>query len=148
MPESRICLTKRLMSEKRWAEASAYRDSKRTELRASGRTKREANELAWEEMATAFPPLDPTPGLDPCGMTATAVEDEPEPEPLGPAELACFPPPGHPVRTVADTDMMVWSNEYGIVLPDSARDYLTTLLGYYWGAGAEGVVPQPDIFSR
>ncbi len=146
MQESRICLTKRLMSEGRWEEASAHRDSKRAELRASGKTKREANEMAWEQMATAFPPLDPAPGLDPCGMTATAVEDEPGP--LGPAELACFPPPGHPVRAVAHTDMMVWYNEYGISLPDNARDYLALLLAYYWGCGAEGVVPQPDIFSR
>ncbi len=148
MNESKIEWTKRLMREKRWEAASAYRDSKRTELRASGKTKREASELAWEEMATAFPPLDPAPGLDPDNMTATAVEDEPEPEPLGPAELACFPPVGHPVRTVADTDMMVWHDEHGIVLPESARDYLVMLLAYYWGCGAEGVVPQPDIFSR
>jgi hypothetical protein len=57
MNESKITLTDRLRREGRWEQACIFRDHKRREFRASGMSKAEAREAAWEAAAAAFPPL-------------------------------------------------------------------------------------------
>ena len=57
MAESKIDLTDRLRREGREEEASVYRDQVRKRVRAQGKTKAEAGELAWEATAAKFPPL-------------------------------------------------------------------------------------------
>jgi hypothetical protein len=58
--ESKCIATDRLRREGRWAEASLWRDQKRTQLRAEGKTRTEANEAAWQAMIEEFPPLPPS----------------------------------------------------------------------------------------
>jgi hypothetical protein len=55
--ESRIELTDRLRREGRDEEASLYRNQVREQLRAEGKTRKEAMEGAWEATRLAFPPL-------------------------------------------------------------------------------------------
>lgn len=57
MSESRIELTERLRCEHRWDAACIFRDKVRQQGRDDGLTKREANTLAWEKMASKFKPL-------------------------------------------------------------------------------------------
>src|SRR5881394_1073934 len=56
MVESRIVATDRLRKEKRWEEASRFRDEVRRQLRAAGKPRAEANDAAWEAMLDRFPP--------------------------------------------------------------------------------------------
>jgi hypothetical protein len=56
MDESKSKLFDRLRREGQWAEASRVKDGKVKELRASGMTRAEASEWAWEAMAQEFPP--------------------------------------------------------------------------------------------
>lgn len=62
--ESRIDATDRLRAEGRWAEASQFRDEVIRRLRASGVSRKEANELAWGEMLDRFPPLEDAAGSE------------------------------------------------------------------------------------
>ena len=62
--ESRIDVTHRLQAEGRWDEATVYRSKLRKEQKAAGKTKAEANEVAWAAMIEEFPPL-PEPAADP-----------------------------------------------------------------------------------
>ena len=55
--ESKIELTHRLEKEGRWEEASLVRDRVRQRLKREGKTRQEANEGAWQEMAKQFPPI-------------------------------------------------------------------------------------------
>jgi hypothetical protein len=57
MKESKIHATERLRREGRWDEASAFRDNVRKRLRADGKPKSEANDLAWEAMIDKYQPL-------------------------------------------------------------------------------------------
>ena len=58
MEESKIAATDRLRREGRWEEASLYKDKIRTELKAKGIPRKEANEESWKKMAETFPPQD------------------------------------------------------------------------------------------
>jgi hypothetical protein len=60
MIESKIVATERLRREKRWEEASLWRDEKRRQLRADGQTKAGSNEESWDAMLMRFPPLPPS----------------------------------------------------------------------------------------
>lgn len=55
MPESKIQATHRLQREGLWDEASAYRDQERQRARAEGKTRREANEIGWQQMLVKYP---------------------------------------------------------------------------------------------
>ena len=55
--ESKIVATERLRRDGRWEEASMYRDEVRQQLRGKGRTKKDANEEAWQAMSEKYPPL-------------------------------------------------------------------------------------------
>ncbi len=57
MNESKIELTERLRAERRWTEASNFRETARTDFRTKGMGRQEAVEAAWEAMAEAYPPL-------------------------------------------------------------------------------------------
>jgi hypothetical protein len=59
MEESKIELTDRLRREGRWAEASARKEAIRTQLRAEGMSRAEANPEAWRRMAAEFPARPP-----------------------------------------------------------------------------------------
>ena len=48
--ESKIELTDRLRRQGKWEEASRYKDEVKQCLREEGKTKREANDLAWTAM--------------------------------------------------------------------------------------------------
>src|SRR5689334_13727195 len=54
--ESMIDATDRLRREGKWSEASTYRDDLRRQLRADGRPKSEASDVAWQAMIEKFPP--------------------------------------------------------------------------------------------
>lgn len=56
--ESKIDLTDRLRSEKRWASASLFKDRRIKQMVSEGVSRREARDRAWTEMAAKFPPLD------------------------------------------------------------------------------------------
>ena len=58
MNRSKIDLTDELRRLGVWEEASLLKDVCRKRLRASGLSRREANELAWEEMAECFDGLN------------------------------------------------------------------------------------------
>ncbi|MBC8354932.1 MAG: hypothetical protein H8E66_23380 [Planctomycetes bacterium] len=67
MNESRIEATDRLRREGRWSEASKFKDATVKRLRAEGKPKAEASELAWREMMTKYSPLpssEPQPKSD------------------------------------------------------------------------------------
>jgi len=70
MEESKIELTHRLEREDRWAEASLFKDNHIAQLRAEGKTRKEAQQAAWEEMERRFPPLEVSP-------QSNGVEDTP-----------------------------------------------------------------------
>ena len=57
MDESKIDLTDRLRRERRWEEASKYKDSTAKQLRDGGMKRSEAIEEAWLKMAEKYPPL-------------------------------------------------------------------------------------------
>ncbi len=144
--ESKIVLTHRLQRENRWVEATAWLDQKRQQLRDEGLTRREANAQAWAALAAQFPPLEPAPGDDgDDGEGAFAAEPL---GPLSPEESARIPRAGHPVYDSADTDLEIWAGEYDIPLTPQAKDYLSALLGVYWGNGKDGVIPPVDVFAR
>lgn len=55
--------------EGRWNEASLFKVERIKRHRAERRTKREASELAWDEMLAKFPPLPaPKPMADPLSL--------------------------------------------------------------------------------
>ncbi len=58
MKRSKIDLTDELRRLGLWEEASLFRDSCRQKLRASGVSRREASELAWQQMAECFDGLN------------------------------------------------------------------------------------------
>jgi hypothetical protein len=58
MTESKITITHRLEQEGRWAEASLFKDECISKLRAEGKTRRVAQQAAWEAMASQFPPRE------------------------------------------------------------------------------------------
>lgn len=60
--ESKIEVTDRLRREGRWDAACRFRDELKRRLQAEGRTRKEANEQAWQAMIAEFPPL---PGDEP-----------------------------------------------------------------------------------
>lgn len=67
--ESMSVATDRLRQEGRWNEASLFKDQAIKRLRAEGRTKGDAKELAWDEMLAKFPPLPaPKPKADPLSL--------------------------------------------------------------------------------
>lgn len=53
--ETRIQLTARLRRERRWREATAYRDKIRRGAQLEGKTRSQALEESWKAMAIAFP---------------------------------------------------------------------------------------------
>ena len=57
MGETKIELTRRWRHEGRLEEASHYRETIREQLRAQGKTRREAREEAWKAARLTFPPL-------------------------------------------------------------------------------------------
>jgi|GEM_PF-1607722 len=73
MTESKITATDRLRREGRWEEASLWRDNKRKQLRAEGKSKTDANDASWQAMIDEFPPLP--------------QEEVPSDEPSAPMEL-------------------------------------------------------------
>ncbi|MCA9261896.1 MAG: hypothetical protein KDA61_21910 [Planctomycetales bacterium] len=60
MQESKIDLTKRLMADGRWAEASAWKDNEIRRLRANGIRAKDARHDAWTRLSHQFPPLCPS----------------------------------------------------------------------------------------
>jgi hypothetical protein len=72
MTESKIELTHRLQREDRWAVASRFKDDHITKLRAEGKPRKDAQQAAWEEMETQFPPLEVTPQFESGEDTPTA----------------------------------------------------------------------------
>lgn len=52
--ESRIHAVHRLSREGRWEEACLYRDEVRQQLKAEGKSRREAGDFAWEAMLARF----------------------------------------------------------------------------------------------
>jgi hypothetical protein len=139
MQESRIEATKRLQRDGRWGEASAYRDEVRQRLRGEGKTRREAGEQAWVAMAEKFPPTEPV-----SRAVATMVEPATAVKPPAPPRV---PPANHCVCSVADLDLQIWSDEYDVDLTDDAKGFLASLMGHYWQAGMQGVLPRPDVFG-
>ena len=57
MNESKVELMDRLRRERRWVEASKFKDTALADLRAKGMKRNEAGAAAWEAMAEAYPPL-------------------------------------------------------------------------------------------
>jgi hypothetical protein len=57
MTESKITLTHRLQREGNWDKASLFKDDCISRLRTEGKTRKEAQQAAWEEMEQCFPPL-------------------------------------------------------------------------------------------
>ena len=70
MTETRIMLTDRLRREGREEEAVRYRNQVREQLKAEGKTRKEAMEGAWEATRLAFTPL---PSSEKSTLTATTV---------------------------------------------------------------------------
>ena len=66
--ESKINLTVRLQREKRWSEASLFKDTALREFRSKGMKRGEAQDAAWAALEAAYPPLP----------VVAKVEEEPE----------------------------------------------------------------------
>ena len=56
-PKTKLDLMNRLRAEGRWDKATEFRAKCRERHKSSGKTKRDSNALAWQEMATKYPPL-------------------------------------------------------------------------------------------
>jgi hypothetical protein len=110
MKESKIDLTERLRREGRWAEASKYKDETVKKLRAKGMKRAEAGEQAWQRMADAFPRAEEKSAYD---RATQLLYDT--------------------VRDAVDE----WQKEYGITLPDDAREGLMEYV-------AMNFCPDPD----
>ncbi|QEG34438.1 hypothetical protein [Bythopirellula goksoeyrii] len=81
MQESKALIMERLRREDRWDEASLFKDQTIKELRAAGKTRRDAGELAWGEMARKYPPVNQAnEGVDLGGLDPTQ-EDLPNSSP-------------------------------------------------------------------
>lgn len=75
MIESKIDLTDRLRREKRWEEASRFKDSHAKKLRDGGAKRGEAIQAAWEAMEIEFPPIEkPEPEEDESAEVFSAEE--------------------------------------------------------------------------
>ena len=57
MQESKIALTDRLRREGRWEQASMFKDDYVAKLRSEGKSRKEAQDAAWEAMEREFPKL-------------------------------------------------------------------------------------------
>ena len=55
-PESKLELTNRLRAEGRWDAACEFRERVREKHKSAGKTKKAAGILAWQAMATKYPP--------------------------------------------------------------------------------------------
>lgn len=116
MDASKISLTERLRAEGRWAEASRFKDEAVKRLRASGMKRSEAREQAWEEMAEAYPPIDPE---------AQVVSEV--------TQWVC---------KAAGEEVDRWVEQHGITLPDGARESLIgEKLAYFWALGLTHEIP-------
>lgn len=72
MMESKIVATRRLQTEGRWIEASAFKDETIKQLRSGGMKKAAAGETAWKRMIEKFPPLNKTEGDLPSSQKGAA----------------------------------------------------------------------------
>jgi len=100
MRETKLDITNRLRKENRDGEAGDFRRRRIKELRAAGKRKVEAGEIAWQEMEDAYPPLPPT---------EEPEEDELETSPEFTAEQIAQLPPGSLDEFMSDADW-VYSN--------------------------------------
>ena len=73
-PETKLEITNRLRGEGRWDRATEFRAKRRERHKASGKTKRDSNALAWQEMATKYPPL-PEPVIN--SVSSNVFADKP-----------------------------------------------------------------------
>jgi hypothetical protein len=139
--ESRIELTDRLRREGRDEEASLYRNQVREQLRAEGKTRKEAMEGAWEATRLAFPPL-PT-SVQVADMAAqtqvSSTVDEDDEDAVADEDwvIEWF----SPLSTLAR-----WQAKHGVSLTDEAlAELLERLLGsgfaWAWFLGAKGHRP-------
>ena len=74
MNESKISLTNRLKSEKRWEEAALFKDGEIKQLRATGLKRPEAQDKAWAAVAAKFPPIE-TPEDNVADLPSGSLED-------------------------------------------------------------------------
>lgn len=141
MDESKIDLTERLRREGREKEASEYRNKVREQLRAEGKTRKEAMQAAWEAARRAFPPL-PIPERTPAVPPVVAVTDQvahDEVDLSGGEEwvITWF----SPLHWLAE-----WQAKHGVNLTNEAlTDLLQELVGFStawaWMHGARGNHP-------
>ena len=57
--ESNISCTDRLRRQGKWVEASRFKEDVKQRHRDSGKSRQEANRLAWEAVQEKFPPVPP-----------------------------------------------------------------------------------------
>ncbi len=138
MRESKIGLTRRLMDEGRWDEASAFRDEVRRALRIQGKTRREAGEKAWEAVSERFPPPPPEPTQeigDPIGVEAAQAESDDFVIRQGSLVEHILAHAEHEVRA--------WAQQHDIAIPKAAFGHLAGgIVGAYWALGFFNVAPQ------
>ena len=109
MTESKIDLTDRLRREKRWEEASQYKDTTAKQLRSEGMKRGDANAAAWGKMAEKYPPLE------------TSESDETfEPEQQFSPEQIAGLPAGSLQNFSADATWVYGSLQSGDTGPESA----------------------------
>jgi len=124
MAESKIELVQRWRREGRAEEASRYRDEVREQLRAQGKTRREAREASWEAARAAFPPLPPA-------ENPPAEEGYSSDEKDWVAEwFNCVP------------EIAKWQEDHGVTLTDGALRELGFGFAWAWMLGARGDRPK------
>ena len=135
--ESKIELTDRLRREGRDEEASPYRNQVREQLRAEGKTRKEAMEGAWEATRVAFPPLPPSEKSTPAPPAVAPATDEVSSTADEGWVIEWF----SPLSTLAE-----WQAKHCVSLTDEAlAELLERLLGsisaWAWFLGARGCYP-------
>ncbi len=110
MTESKIDLTDRLRREKRWEEATQYKDSTAKQLRDGGIKRGEANQKAWEATTEKYPPLVALQEEEPDQDQALEFSDE---------QVASLPP-GDLEDFFTDVNWVYGNLERGDVDPTTA----------------------------
>ena len=141
MAESKIELVERWRREGRAEETTHYREEVREQLRAQGKTRREAREGSWEAARAAFPPLPPAENPPEPAPVVRATEPAAEEGYYSSDEKDWVAKWFNDVPTIAQ-----WQADHGVALTDGALRDLLEHFGFAsawaWMLGARGDRPK------
>jgi hypothetical protein len=130
--ESKIQLIERWRREGRTEEVTHYRDEVREQLRAQGKTRKEAREASWQAARAAFPPLPAAEDQLEFQPVVQATEPAAQGEDRETTERGFSSVEKDWVRQWFNClpSLAKWQRDYGVTLSDDGLRELLKLLGF------------------